>query len=280
MGVPSVSHYSFVISGAGFPDKNTRQRLLYYFREVTTMKRLCHCLLIWLCLTGAGYAQNYIRNTVVIDTPSAYTIGKGTYQVSFLGYDNGGVELKTFLGLHSNLFLGVSLDIQNAIGKDEPQPNVPGVIAKIKFTDGWDYFPISLAVGYDSFYIGQEGKTYNPENKLNRMIYGPYFVVTKPVYIFNDEQHIHFGLRVPTQPDYVPEDTSYFLSLDVPLGQFFIFKAETERIYYNFSRSGEWMYNLGLRYSYMGHLGVEFDFLMQHDERVNRIIRIEYNDSF
>lgn len=244
------------------------------------MKKLAYTMILFLGFVDAALGQHYIRNTTVIDTPTAYTLGKGTYQVSFLGYDNGGVELKTLLGLHGNLFLGVSLDIQNAIGKDKPEPNVPGVIAKIKFTDGWETFPISLAIGYDSFYIGQEGKTYNPDNKLNRMIYGPYFVITKPVYVFNDEQHFHFGVRLPTQPDYVPEDTSYFLSLDIPLGEYFIFKTETERIYYDFSRSGDWMLNLGLRYTYMGRLGVEFDFLLQPNERANRIIRIEYNDVF
>ena len=109
---------------------------------------------IILC-THSVYAQYYVRNTTVIDTPTAYTIARGTYQLSFLGYDNGGVELKAFIGLHNNFFLGASLDIQNAIGKDDPDPNVPGVVGKLKFTDGWEMFPISFAIGYDSFYIGE-----------------------------------------------------------------------------------------------------------------------------
>lgn len=246
------------------------------------MKKHIICLI--LCAgtlySGAASAQHYIRNTTVIDTPTAYTIARGTYQVSFLGYDNGGVELKAFIGLHDSFYLGVSSDIQNAIGKDKAKPNVPGVVAKLKITAGWEMFPISLAIGYDSFYIGEEGKTYNPENNMNRMIYGPYAVITKPVYVFNDEQHFHFGFRVPAQPDYVPGDSSYFISLDVPLGNSFIFKMESERIYYNFRDSDEWLFNVGLRYSYLNRLGVEFDVLFQHDERPNRIIRIEYNDEF
>ncbi len=225
-------------------------------------------------------AQYYIRNTTVIDTPTAYTIGRGNYQVSFFSYDDGGLELKTIIGLHDNIFLGVSVDAQNAIGKDEAEPNVPGVIAKLKFTDGWERFPISLAVGYDSFYIGKEGKTYNDNNELNRMIYGPYFAVTKPIYLLDDEQHIHFGVRVPTQPDYVPEDSSYFLSLDIPLGEYFIFKSEGERIYYDFSRNDDWLLNFGIRYSYYAQLGLEFDVILQQGERANRIIRIEYKDEF
>lgn len=236
--------------------------------------------ILFIAYTHFAYAQYYVRNTTVIDTPTAYTIARGTYQLSFLGYDNGGVELKAFIGLHNNFFLGASLDIQAAIGKDDPKPNVPGVVGKIKFTDGWEMFPISFALGYDSFYIGEEGRTYNSKNELNRMIYGPYFVITKPIYLFNDEQHIHFGMRIPTQPEYIPEDTSYFLALDIPLGEIFIFKAEMERVYYNFERAKEWLYNVGMRYSYMQRLGIEFDVLFQKDENPNRIIRIEYINEF
>jgi hypothetical protein len=225
-------------------------------------------------------AQYYIRNTTVIDTPTAYTIGRGTYQVSFFSYDDGGVELKTIIGLHDNIYLGVSVDSQNAIGKDKAEPNVPGVIAKLKFTDGWEQFPISLAAGYDSFYLGKVGKTYNNNNELNRMIYGPYLAVTKPIYLFDDEQHIHFGVRVPTQPEYVPDDSSYFLSLDIPMGEYFMFKGEGERVYFDFSRRDDWLLNFGIRYSYYAQLGIEFDVILQSGERANRIIRIEYKDEF
>jgi hypothetical protein len=227
-----------------------------------------------------SFAESYSRTNNVIDTPTAYTLEKGMYQFSFLAYDRGGVELKAFMGLHDNFYLGASFDIQSALGKDDAEPHAPGVITKIKFTDGWERFPISIAIGYDSFYIGQEGKTYNNTNKLNRMIYGPYFVVTKPVYLLDEEQHLHFGVRVPLQPYYVPEDSSYFVSFDIPLGNSVIFKAEGDRIYCDFSRPKEWMLNLGLKYSYLNHLGVELDLLMQKKSRSNRVLRIEYIDEF
>ncbi len=256
------------------------------------IKKLAGIILFILILLFGGPlgAQYYSRNTVEIDTPTAYTLTRGTYQVSVLGYDRGGIELKTLIGLHDNVFLGVSFDVQNAIGKERTEPNVPGVVAKIKFTDGWERFPISIAVGYDSFYIGQQGRVYFNEtepdadhysdNELNRMIYGPYFVVTKPIYLLDDEQHINFGMRVPTQPNYVPDDTSYFISLDVPLGQSFMFKMEGERIYYDFDRPREWLFNMGFRYSYMNHLGIEFGVLFQHDEPAHRIVRVEYRNEF
>lgn len=235
-------------------------------------------MLFYYC--NSLFAQNYIRTTVVIDTPTAYTLNRGMYQFSFFGYDRGGVELKSFIGLHDNLFLGASFDIMNAIGKDEPEPNIPGVIAKLKFTDGWEYFPLSIAIGYDSFYLGEDGKTDNSNNKLNRMVFGPYFVITKPIYLFYDEQHLNFGIRLPTQPYYVPEDSSYFISLDIPLGDFFIFKAEGEKIYYNFSRNRDWLLNIGLEYLYLKHFGIGFAIMLQKKDQANRVLRIEYNDEF
>ncbi len=227
-----------------------------------------------------SYAQQATRVCSVIDTPTAYTLEKGRYQFSFLAYDKGGVELKTFIGLHDLLYLGASFDIQNALGKEKPKPHAPGVIAKLKFTDGWEKFPISFAVGYDSFYISRATVIDNEQYIYNRMIYGPYFVVTKPIYLFDDEQHIHGGIRFPLQPDYKPKDTAYFLSFDIPMGNAFMFKTEGERIYYNFSRPNDWVLNLGFKYTYLFRFGVEFDISLKKNDRPNRLLRIEYNDEF
>ncbi|MCP4135681.1 MAG: hypothetical protein GY754_32230 [bacterium] len=225
-----------------------------------------------------GFSQS--KSTVVIDTPTAYTIGRGTYKVSFLGYDNGGVELKTVIGLHDNIYLGISFDVQNLIDKDTPKPNVPGVIARIKICDSSPPFPPAIAIGYDSFYSGQEGRTENPQNVLNRMIYGPYLAFTSPIYLFDSQQFVSYGIRLPVQPVFEGNDTSYFLALDIPMGESFRFKTEIERVYWNFQRNDDWLLNFGIRYSYMDHLGIEFDLMFQQHENPNRMIRIEYHDEF
>ncbi len=226
------------------------------------------------------FAFSQGTQTVVIGTPTAFTISKGTYNVLFLEYDKGGMEFKTFLGLHDILYLGLSLDVQNAIGQEKPQFNVPGVIGKIRFNDGWESFPIILAAGYDSFYVGYDGVEDNPENELNRVIYGPYFVLTGSIYLFDSEQYLSAGIRTPTQPYYKPENTSYFTSLDIPLGEFFRFQFEMERVYWNFRDRNQWLYNAGLKYNYFDHIGLEIAILMQDNQRPNRIIRIEYHGEF
>jgi len=224
------------------------------------------------------YSQG--KQTVVIDTPTAFTIPRGTYKVSLLQYDNGGMELKSFLGLHDILFLGASIDVQNAIGKDDPKFNIPGVIGRIRFTDGWDQFPIAISAGYDSFYIGNEGFEDNRDNELNRLIYGPYIVFTGSIYLFYSEQFLSMGLRTPTQPHYEPDKTSYFASLDVPAGDFFRFQVETERIYWNFKDKEDWLLNLGIKYNYFDQIGFTFAVILQEDEKPNRIFRIEYHGEF
>jgi len=245
------------------------QKILYIFIIVLTV------------CSSAVYAEQVFHFTSEIDTPTAYTIGRGNFDVSMLAYDGGGLEFKAFMGLFNNFYLGASVDVAHAVGKEKAEPNIPGVIAKLKFTDGWETFPISFAIGYDSFYLGTPGKvgyTYNAD-KLNRMIYGPYLVITKPIYLLDSEQHISWGLRVPAQPYFYPKETSYFLSFDIPIGDYFTFKGETERIYYNFKKPSDWLYNLGMRYTY-SKIGIEFDFMMQAHQQVNRIIKVEYINAF
>lgn len=246
---------------------------------------LCVCIITTNQLT----AQQFSRYTAEINTPTAYTIGHGTYQFGLFAYDGGGLDFRTFVGLTDQFYLGVSFDVENAIGREKIRPNVPGVIAKFKLTDGVESFPISVSFGFDAFYMGSthsvvktddDGDEYRTREPYNRMIYGPYFVVTKPIYLFDDEQHFSFGFRVPVQPDYQPKDSSYFVSLDIPLGQYFVIKGETERIYYDLSRSQDWLYNAGFRYNIFTKVGLELDVLMQRGKTPNRIIKVEYTDAF
>jgi hypothetical protein len=242
---------------------------------------MASALMIFLLQHGLS-AQG--KQTVVIDTPTAFTISRGTYKLSLLQYDNGGMEFKTFLGLHDILFLGVSFDVQNAIGKDTPHYNVPGVIARLKFTDGWEVFPIAMAAGYDSFYTGSAGReedtTATVEDDLNRVIYGPYFVFTGSIYLFDSEQYLSIGVRTPTQPEYKPDNTSYFASIDIPLGEFFRFQFEMERVFWDFRDRRDWLYNVGLKYNYLDMIGFEIAVIMECDERPNRVIRMEYHNEF
>ncbi len=227
-----------------------------------------------------------LRHVVVptldmVDTPTAVTLPRGAYVVSFWAYNNGGLLTKAQLGLHDNIYLGASFDVENVIGENEMRMNIPGVIARVKFTDGWKRFPILVAMGYDSFYAGMTGKVQEAVsgNPFNRMIYGPYFAVTKPIYLLGEEQHIHFGVRTPVQPDYVPRDTSFYISIDFPIGMFVpIF--EIERVYFDYRRLQEILYNFGFRFNFIENLAIEVDLLTGAGMRANRMVVLEYMNRF
>ncbi len=250
------------------------------------MKRISLKAAIFLLLVFTYAANIYPqgKQTSVIDTPTAFTIAKGTYKISLLEYDNGGMEFKTFLGLHDIVYLGISLDVQSAIGRDEPQFNVPGVIAKIKFTDGHDAFPIAIAAGYDSFYTGYEGREEdtNDDQKddLNHVIYGPYCVFTGSIYLLDAEQYLSVGIRTPTQPDYEPDNTSYFTSLDIPVGEFFRFEFEVERIFWDFRAPDDWLFNPAIKFNWFDQVSFTFAVMFEKDEKPNRVIRFEYHGEF
>ncbi len=266
------------------------------------MKRILFIIVLFGMCTSAAQAQ--LKGGRLVDVPTAYTLIRGAYQFDFLGYDNGGIELKTIIGLHERILLGVSWNVQRLIGNEKPVPEIPGVVAKIKLFNGWDVFPINWSVGYDSFYIGKKTSKYDtidrdksllfppyyvyhylrkrfsnrePDHAMN---YGPYMVFTSPIYIFNFEWHFIYGARMLVQPEVLVDETAYFVGLDLPLGEYIRFKAELVRVYWDFRNPDDWVYNFGLRYTYLDKLSIEFDILYEPGERINRILKIEYRSEF
>lgn len=249
--------------------------------------------------------------TNVIDMPTAYTLDRGSYSMDVFLYDQGGLELKGYVGVHDNIYFGISFDIRHLLGGENPIPQIPGAVAKIKLVDGFKYVP-AIAIGYDSFYEGKSGYIDNARsfhNKLmngpyfalinpyvyfyrknvrkdlyyndyNKMICGPYLAFTVPIYLFNSEQFIVWGVRMPVQPEFKPNETSYYFGLDIPLGRYFRIKSELERVFWDFRRPEEWTVNLGGRVVFFDQLGIEFALQIEAGERLNRVLKIEYHGDF
>jgi hypothetical protein len=246
------------------------------------MKKTYFVLLILFSLTLflPSFAQTQTKNIKNIDTPTAFTLGRGVYSISVMGYDGGGLEFSTAAGLFDAFYFGISLDFQNVIGKETPRLHVPGVVAKIQLTDTVAGWPIYMAIGYDSFYMGGYGIRNDSRNIVDRIIFGPYFVITQPIYLLTGEQYVSYGIRLPTQPIYVPDETSYFLALTFPFTEKFHFKCEMARVFWNFRRPDHWLYNFGFSYIFEGKLAFSFDFLWQPGETPSRVLRVEYRDRF
>jgi hypothetical protein len=230
-----------------------------------------------LCL-AAGTLEAAVPLIDAVNTQTAVTLKRGEFDVAVSAYDGGGLLNRNILGVHDNVYLGVAFDAENAIGENNAKFNIPGVLGKVKITDGWQDFPILLAVGYDAFYAGRRGKAQN-ENPYNRMILGPYFTVTKPIYLFGQEQHLHTGIRTPIQPTYTPEDTELYLVL--------IFRSGS--LYRSLRYNGCFSTATGSKkrcstsacvFDFFDHLAFEVDFMMGIGQKTNRMIVFEYLDRF
>ena len=249
--------------------------------------------------------------TYLINTPTAYTLPRASYNFKVFAHDRGGIEVKTFVGVHDNIYFGLSFDTKQALGGATMRPQIPGVVAKLKLVDGFLYVP-AIAVGYDSFYeaknraIVKADSSYqklmngpnfvviNPYvylyrknvkkdlfyNDVDIMTYGPYLSFTSPIFLFKSEQFICYGVRMPVQPQFRPNDISYFFGLDIPLGRYFRIKAELERVFWNFRKPDEWFVNCGARVTFFDQLGIEFDVLIEPGEKVTRVLTIEYHGEF
>ena len=220
-----------------------------------------------------------VPNIDLIDSITAVTIPRASYDIGLTAYDNGSLQIKAILGLHDNIYLGVSFDTGNLIGSGTIIPNIPGVIAKFKLTDGWDSFPLLIALGYDSFYIGDNGKTLSNPNPFDRIIYGPYVAVSRPIFLFGLEQHFHLGVRMPVQPNYIPEDTALYVGFDFPIS-FFVPMFEVNRIYFSSNRLNEILFNVGIKLNLVEHFSFELNFLVDLQKNTSRVLVLEYINSF
>lgn len=215
----------------------------------------------------------------LVDTPTAATLARGSYSINVWGYDGGGILTKAMLGLHDNITLGTAFDIEHVIGNQEVKFNVPGVIARIKFMDEVANVPLLVSIGYDAFYEDSLPLEELGDVISSRLIYGPYLVLTKPVFMIESEQHFHFGVRVPFQPFYTPEDASFFIGFDFPLG-LIVPMFEIEKIFFDSSRWDSVLYNIGIRFNLYDTFGIELNFMLKENEPANRILTFEYTNMF
>ncbi|GAI08378.1 unnamed protein product, partial [marine sediment metagenome] len=204
------------------------------------------------------------------------------YDILFDIYDGGGIQSRIMIGLGDYLFLGLSFDVEKAIGNQTPKVYYPHPLGKMKLVLG----DMGLAIGYDSFFVGPDGKEVTVTTNGTTIatdkdiIYGPYLVGSKPIYLMGSEQHFHLGLRIPVVPSYDEDEISLFFGLDIPLNPEFVLLGEIEKIYFNSDRFDEILYNFGLKFTMAERLGVKLGFRAKVEEETSRTVTIEYQNLF
>ncbi|MCH9032382.1 MAG: hypothetical protein IIB00_09015, partial [candidate division Zixibacteria bacterium] len=91
-----------------------------------------------------------VGNRQMVDFPTAYSLPRGAYDLSFTVYSNGGLLAGTNIGLSDFLTVGFSYGAESVFAAETPNYN-PGVEFEIKWrlTDETSSLP-ALAIGFSS----------------------------------------------------------------------------------------------------------------------------------
>ncbi len=182
----------------------------------------------------------------VFETQTAVVSDQGAYAFEFNFYNNGGVQGKAGLAISSFFELGVIEYIDGLIGKEKVTFNVPGVFAKIKFTDNavekWNF-----SFGYDALYSGSFSEYADKR-------YGVYGVFSKGFFFILPLPHVYsVGIVYPVVPD---EGTlNFYSSIISSFNEMFSLGIELtslsleDRKNYNFINNWSFNFNLNEQFS-------------------------------
>jgi hypothetical protein len=206
----------------------------------------------------------------VIDVPTAETLEPATFATTFRFYDEGGITSRLNIGPFRRVNLGIHFDVQNAIGRGEPDAITPRMYFKLRAFDGNDYLP-ALALGYDGqgYLYKHSRKDFLHEEK------GAYIVGSHEIFVPNLE--LHMGVNVN---DFEHEAKVYgFLGSTFKLVDNFALLLE----YDNIRNGPDNRFNAGGRFYVTPYFNIDFgarNIGRKSDRGAERIVRINYTGRF
>ncbi|MEA3507278.1 MAG: hypothetical protein U9R36_07320 [Elusimicrobiota bacterium] len=207
----------------------------------------------------------------IIDTPTANSVGFGSYDLSFRFYDQGSVMSRLLYGIiMKDLTLGLSFDIENVVGSGDITAHRPYLYIKLPLYTEDDIWP-SVSVGFDEQGLGRydadsEAYQFNPM--------GFFLVMTKTGLLpgFNIGGGINADYSITGSEE---EHLKGFVNANYLLGPEFMLLAESR----NIAERG--YINGGARYMLTPELHFEFSALnIGGRGDIERIIRITYSGQF
>lgn len=210
---------------------------------------------------GAG------RVLELVDIPTAHLYSRGDYEVKLRIYDQGSLLFRFALSLTDWVMLGVPLDIEHFIGREEIEVALPPVIwAKIRLTkEGGNLWP--MAIGYDP-------TDYGEDEKEDKRVRGLYFVCTKPTYLHNLPIQWHFGVNANIE-DIEDRGICSFGGLDLSINPYLLFYVEVDGV--SLEGKDDPFFNLGLRYLATEDLELEIGVRDVGDKKPDRLISFRYS---
>ena len=204
-----------------------------------------------------------VGNRQMVDFPTAYSLPRGAYDLSFTVYSNGGLLAGTNIGLSDFLTVGFSYGAESVFAAETPNYN-PGVEFEIKWrlTDETSSLP-ALAIGFSS---QGKGDFIDEFDRYTFKAHGFYGVFSKAIPIIGYAWTWHGGANYSaeresnTDSDKSPNlftGLSTYLRENVNFAIEYDFAFNDNRTGYPFGK-GRGYLNASLKWVYFDNLQIEF----------------------
>ncbi len=261
-------------------------------------------IIVLLILVGSpvGFGQDRIN---LVDIPTADTLMKGRYFLTFRFYQEGGLLVRGFAGLTDRLTVGASYGGVNVVGTGAIEGNPePAFSLKYKLGEEGENLPFALSFGYD----GQGyGKYYKKGDKLQgkELTESFYQIDSKGFYLAASKElknlhaTVHGGINYSLKDHPAKPGISFFLGTRFEATPKLILKLEYNNGFYkeikwedvlkdasdlegNLRKAGGEI-NLGVQIKYTEGLSLELafkDLSNRYTESGNRVFQITYSGGF
>jgi len=244
-----------------------------------------------ICLTTSLSAQSNtgesatVEPTMLIDRPTAGMLGRGSYLVSGIFFQQGGLLFGVSVGLLDRFSFGISYGGTEIIGPNDPTMNpLPGVNVKLRMFEETTVVP-AIAIGFDS-----QGKGPYLKGIDRYQIKSPgFYAVASQNYAVMGNLSVHGGINYSTERNDGDRDMNVFFGAEKSLGSSISLLAEYDLAINDNNNEalgrGRGYLNLGLRWSWGKGLIVGFDLknIIKNQSNIsigNRTVQIEYVGSF
>ena len=238
----------------------------------------------------------------LVDLPTAGTLPRGYYTISFRVFNDGGAISSCDIGLSHRLQLGISYGADKVLSNDDPDWN-PGLEFNLKFriVDELEYFP-AITVGYSSQGYGSYNYHFLRYTYKSR---GFYAVVSRSFYFYQWTAGWHGGINYSRENEFDKDDNiNFFLGFDATFQYNLALIAEYDVALNDdranlpdgtlnemgtsgntFGGKGRGYFNIGIKWLFTENLELEAvlkDLFTNRRESTtfSREIRINYIDSF
>ncbi|MEW5768145.1 MAG: hypothetical protein AB1797_11090 [bacterium] len=211
----------------------------------------------------------------LVTIPTTKTLLKGDIDIDLELYGNGGVLVRSALGVTNYLTLGLPIDIKYLIGREEVDIDLPiPVWARLRLMEGFGLVP-TISLGYDPAEYGEEAADTAEEGARGAYLALSWFSKAKKISL-RPVLEVHAPGK---EPDF--NEVRAAVGLDLLLGKRWLLLAEADQIpFYQDRIKDESRLNAGLGFFFTPHLlaGIHFNDL--REDKPERRVKIEYTRAF